>query len=210
MKDLFIPKPIDAVSGIDPDSQTLRQIGHLLVNISEALIENGPVPGKVISKGTAKSDEIFIGVPKFTELYENLTESIEANLDGSSYDSAYDLYLCIKAYVESDYVVPFELCRLNIVFENFCPDAHTMMYLGDMREETEYLMTECDWCELDAIIYTYLEYCERYDIAISTVGDRTVERTIQRLPVDIAKKWYQKGGDFRKVALQFYTENALS
>lgn len=210
MRDLFIPKPLDVLTDSEADSQRLRQVGHLLVNIGVALIENGPVPGKVISEGSTESDLLFIDDPKFTELYNNLSESIEMNLDSVTYDSVYELYLSIKSFEESDFVEEFEMCRLSIVFEYFCPTAHTIMYLGDMNEETDYLISECDWSELDAIIYTYLEYCDRYDIVIHTVDGKTAERTIQKLPVEVAKKWYIKGGDFRKVALQFYTENALT
>lgn len=204
---LIIRPPYEKLSELD--NNILILVCKLLIDIGKWLIDNGPHYGKNPSGIDCWADG-YEDDANFKDLYYGLLTAIKITEDNITIDNIENLYITIHEYEYNYWIDSYYLCRVHHAFKAICKDAYNMMYGGEMDEETTYLIDECDWEELDAIVYTYIEYIKQKHIKPQKTEKANNINKIKPMSIEIAKKWYKQGGDFKETALKFYSDKDLS
>ena len=199
-----ISTPIEHIN--EYDQNTIYLIGNLLINLSEWMIETAPCIGENPTGNTGWGNG-YENNEEYTLLYNALHNAIVSTKNNITIENIQELYDTLNDFNWNYWIDCYNDCRMHVAFRKYSQDAYNLMYGGELDEETSYLIDECDWDELDAIMYTYIKYCKDNNIIYNIVTKKKKEP--KAMSLTLAKKWYKQGGDFKKVVLQYYNENEL-
>lgn len=142
------------------DNETLCKVGKLLINMAEWFLEFGPIPGEPPTREAAYY-ATYESNSEYVKYYNMLEQDIRLVENDMSRDDIIDLFVVLAEH--NDYNCEFlnSDCSLDLAFKDFCQEAYEMMNDKELDEIITTQINAEEWTEIDAIIYTYLEYLKK-------------------------------------------------